>query len=313
VWALIGSLFLGAAILAQDQIPQQPAPPVRRLNLIVLDQSKRAVGDLQPDQVQLFEDKILGKITSVVKDERPVDYALAIDCSGSFRKLLPATIDVGKTILNSNRADDETFIERFISADKIDTVEEFTSEKYRLLRGLASIYIEGGQSAVIDGVYLAAKHVAEHRPDPNRKQALVLITDGEDRQSYYSEAQLIQLLSENEVQVFVVGITFQLGSPSREKAERLLERLAQTTGGRAIFPKNVSELGQVANEIAQDLHSQYLVSYESANTGTNNYRAIEVRITDVPGHAKLTAITRPGYFVNPPKPGVKEKDKKKSK
>ena len=74
-------------------------------------------------------------------------------------------IDAAKTIINSNKRGDETFLERFISSDKIETVQDFTANKDQLMDGLDQLYVEGGQTAVIDGVYLAAEHVAEYKND----------------------------------------------------------------------------------------------------------------------------------------------------
>ena len=93
-----------------------------------------------------------------------------------------------KTIINSNKKGDETFLERFISSDKIETIQDFTASKDALMDGLDTLYIEGGQTAVIDGVYLAAEHVADYKKggdDDRRRRALIVVTDGEDRASYY--------------------------------------------------------------------------------------------------------------------------------
>ena len=121
------------------------------------------------------------------KRKFPVIYGLAVDTSGSVRPQFQQIIDAAKTIINSNKKGDETFIERFISSDKIETVQDFTPSKDLLLDGLDTLYVEGGQTAVVDGVYLAAEHVAEYKKggdDDRRRRALIVVTDGEDRASY---------------------------------------------------------------------------------------------------------------------------------
>ena len=105
---------------------------------------------------------------------------------------LTSVIDAAKTIINSNRPGDESFLERFISSDKIETVQDFTSNKDALFNGLDTLYIEGGQTAVIDGVYLAAEHVAQYKKgsdDDRRRRALIVVTDGEDRASSAAKCQ----------------------------------------------------------------------------------------------------------------------------
>jgi len=289
--------------------------------LIVTDRSNHAVDDLKKDEIQVVEDKTAQVISVFAKDERPVDYGLAIDASGSLRDALRAMLAAAKLIVNNSRDGDEIFIERFIDADKIETMQEFTSDKAVLVKSLDQVYVEGGQSAVIDGVYLAVKHVAEHRLSPDRRHALVLFTDGEDRQSYYTQSQLLQLIREKDVQVFVIAIVAHLedrpggaGLSPREKAEKLLKAVARETGGRVFFPKNTKELGQAVAEIVHDLHGQYMIGYQSTgNDSKENFRAVEAKISEAPGREKLAAVTRTGYFVNPPTLNSEETNKKRKK
>src|SRR5207253_8172968 len=138
------------------------------------------------------------------------------------------------------------------------------------IKGLNSLYIRGGQSAVNDAVYLAVMHASERKLVAERRHALVLITDGEDRQSYYSDNQLFELLQEKDVQVFIIGIVKQLDNTPRQigldpqtKATRLLKQIARVSGGRVFFPRNKDELNQAAEDIVHDLHFQYIVGYES--------------------------------------------------
>jgi Ca-activated chloride channel family protein len=197
------------------------------------------------------------------------------------------------------------FLYRFISSDNIETVQDFTANKDALMDGLDTLYIEGGQTAVIDGVYLAAEHVAEYKKggdDDRRRRALIVVTDGEDRASYYLESQLFQRLREEDVQIFVIGFVNELEADKglirkspRDKAVALLNRLASETGGRAFFPNSISELPDVANEIVHDLRTQYVVSYDPTNKSHDGtYRSIKVTIADAPGQGKRIALTRSG-------------------
>ncbi|HEX3086244.1 MAG TPA: VWA domain-containing protein, partial [Pyrinomonadaceae bacterium] len=213
------------------------------------------------------------------------------------------------TIINSNKKGDETFLERFISSDKIETIQDFTDKKDFLMDGLDQLYIEGGQTAVIDGVYLAAGHVADYKNttnDDRRRRALIVVTDGEDRQSYYTEAQLFAQLREEDVQIYVIGFVNELDSDrglirksSKDKAVGLLNRLATETGGRAFFPSSISELPQIANEIVRDLRTQYVISYDPTNkTHDGTYRAIKVTVNQPTTGDRRIALTRPGRTAN---------------
>lgn len=317
---MTGLLFCLTA-LAQEPSTQPPAGPAVRLSLIVTDPANHSINDVSKDQIQVLEDKIPQTVSLFSKDDRGVTYGLAIDTSGSLRNLLGSIIEAARLIINDNRSVDETFIERFISSDKIETVMDFTSDKDKLLKSVEKLKVEGGQSAVNDAVYLAVRHTAGHQAGLDRRHALVLITDGEDRASY-SEGQLFELVRASDVQIFVIGIVTQLKTEgvttdARGKAERFLNRLSMETGGRAFFPKNMDELRRFVTEIVHDLQMQYVIGYHSTgNTNKANFRRVEIKINETPGRDKLTPIARLGYFVTPPDTNPEEfykKSKKKSK
>jgi Ca-activated chloride channel homolog len=175
----------------------------------------------------------------------PISYGLLIDTSGSLRGRMDYVIAVGKAIVNSNKNDDETFLVRFVDSDKIQKVQDFTKDKTKLSNLMDEFYVEGGLSAITDAVYYSAQYLADKSKDTNRRHALVLITDGYDRNSYYRPEKLLTLLKEKNIRVYVIGFTalVKKDSPKAyDKAVLYLETLAQETGGRAYFPKNKSEL-----------------------------------------------------------------------
>ena len=275
------------------------------LHVRVIDRNNHPINNVQKDEFRIMEDGVAQPIFSFTREEVPVMYGLAVDTSGSLRPAFEQVINASKAIINSNKRGDETFLERFISSDKIETVQDFTASKDSLMDGLDNLYIEGGQTAVIDGVYLAAEHVAEYKKsgdDDRRRRALIVVTDGEDRASYYNELQLFQRLREEDVQIFVIGFVNELEADKglirkspREKAVNLLNRLASETGGRAFFPNSISELPEIANEIVRDLRTQYVVSYDPTNKAHDGtFRSIKVMVADGPGQGKRIALTRSG-------------------
>src|SRR5438034_1079234 len=152
------------------------------LNVRVIDRNNRPIGNVRQDEFHIFEDGVRQPIETFTREEVPMSYGLAVDTSGSLRSQLQSVIDAAKTIVNSNKSGDETFLVRFISSDKIETVQDFTASKDLLLDGLENLYVEGGQTAIIDAVYLSAEHVAEYKKgdeSDRRRRALILVTDGE--------------------------------------------------------------------------------------------------------------------------------------
>lgn len=275
------------------------------LNVRVIDRNNRPIGNVQQADFHVLEDGVPQPIEYFTREEVPISYGLAVDTSGSMRSQLQSVIDAGKTIINTNRKGDETFLVRFISSDKIETVQDFTSNQDLLIDGLDSFYVEGGQTAVIDAVYLTAAHVAEYKKgDDNdrRRRAMIVITDGEDRNSFYSPDKLFASLREADVQIYVIGFVNELDKEGglirkspRDKAVNLLNKIATETGGRAFFPQSISELPQIANEIVRDLRTQYVLAYNPTNkVRDGSFRSIKVAVDEPTSREKRIALTRNG-------------------
>lgn len=275
------------------------------LNVRVIDRNNRPINNVRENEFHVFEDGVPQPIESFTREEVPIGYGLAIDTSQSLRSQIQAVIDAGKTIINSNRPGDETFLVRFISSDKIETMQDFTANKGLLMDGLDDLYVEGGQTAIIDAVYLSAEHVAEYKKGDDsdrRRRALIVITDGEDRSSFYSQEKLFARLREEDVQIYVIGFVNELDKEAgfirkspREKAINLIKKLATETGGRAFFPESLSELPQIANEIVRDLRTQYVLAYNPTNkVRDGSFRSIKVVVDDASSRDRRIALTRNG-------------------
>jgi Ca-activated chloride channel family protein len=281
------------------------------LNVRVIDRNNRPINGIGQSDFQVYEDGVAQRVFSFTEEQVPVIYGLAVDTSGSLRSQINEVIDAAKTIINSNKPGDETFLERFIDRDKIENLQDFTPNKDLLLDAVDNLYVEGGQTAVVDGVYLGAEHVAEYkkgRDDDRRRRALIVVTDGEDRASFYSQEQLFRQLREQDVQIYVIGFVNELDADrglirksSKSKAVDLINRIASETGGRAFFPQSVAELPNVANEIVRDLRTQYVISYDPTNKAHDGtYRTIKVVVNQPAGGDKRIALTRSGRTANVP-------------
>jgi Ca-activated chloride channel family protein len=278
-------------------------PSIVLLNVRVTDEAGRPVSDVRQEDIRVLEDGVPQTISFFSKEEVPLSYGLLIDNSGSMRSQLDQVLDAGRLIVNGNKPGDETFLVRFVSSDSIQMVSGFTSSKAMLFGGLDSLYIEGGQTAVIDAVLLAIEYAAKNRKgmDGNRRVALVLVTDGEDRGSRSKRSDLIERLHREDIQIFTIGLVKQIeDKKSRDKATELLKFLAQETGGRAFFPNSTSELRGIAEEITRDLRTQYLVGYipAGANAG-NTFHKVQVTVAAAQGKEKRVGVTRVGYIAAP--------------
>ncbi|HEY0006656.1 MAG TPA: VWA domain-containing protein [Pyrinomonadaceae bacterium] len=280
------------------------------LNVRVIDRLNRPINDVRQEEFRVLEDGVVQPVEFFSKEEVPVSYGLAIDTSGSLRPQIDKVIEAGKIIIDSNKEGDETFLVRFVDQDKIETVQDFTADKTALSDALDSLYVEGGQTDIIDAVYLSADRIAQYKKgneDDRRRRALILVTDGENRNSFYTQEQLFARLREADVQIYVIGFVNDLDregslirkSP-REKAMNFLERLAKETGGRAFYPSSVSELPGIAKEITRDLRTQFVISYNPTNkVKDGSFRSIRVTVADSPKGEKRIALTRSGRVAGP--------------
>ncbi|MDQ3908158.1 MAG: VWA domain-containing protein [Acidobacteriota bacterium] len=286
--------------------PTSPTPYVVTFPLLVLDEAGRPAADVRPEDVSVTDNGAAAAGVDIRRDGRPVSYGLVIDNSGSVRPVLDAIVRSSEALVRATTPAGETFIMRFVDAKHTGIVEDFTPSEQDLIDALSEMYVEGGQTAVIDAVYDAAKHVAERNADRTHRRALVLITDGEDRSSVHKPAELFELLQRENVQVFVIGLTGLLDSErtlthrsSRGRATELLESIAAESGGRAFFPefgrKSAGELGEAVNQIANDLQSPYVVTYAlPSEAADGQFHKVQIRVAG--GKTKRRVFAAPGYF-----------------
>ncbi|HKG13561.1 MAG TPA: VWA domain-containing protein [Pyrinomonadaceae bacterium] len=277
------------------------------LHVRVIDRNNRPVEGVGKNEFHVFENGVEQPIQFVTTEEVPITYGLVVDNSGSLRSQIGQVIEAGKTIVSSNKPGDETFVVRFIDSSEIKIMQDFTADQQSLTDALEDMFVEGGQTAVVDAVYLAAEHASEHRKgDPledKRRRALILVTDGEDRNSFYKTEQLFEALKEEDVQIFVIGFVKELekdrgfiSKSKRDKAVSLLDRMAKETGGRTFYPNSLSELPGIAEQITKDLRTQYVISYiPKVKAAAGEFRPVRVAVADASGKEKRIAVTRSGY------------------
>jgi len=163
--------------------------------------------------------------------------------------LLDGVVEAVKNIVNDNKADDETFLVRFVDTDKIYLSQDFTPDKNLIQDAADEMYIEGGKTAILDAIYFSAKYLSANA-ESNRRRALVLITDGDDRQSKVKLEEVLKFLKGEQIQVFSIGL-------SDEKVyTKLLDKLAKETNGRFFTPKNRAEIQTVIKELTAIIRAQ---------------------------------------------------------
>lgn len=290
----VGLVSLWTSAQAQSQAGASPQQALVTVNVTVTDSSGHSVTDLRKEDLQLFDEGNLETISHFSKEDLPVTYGLVIDASGSLKPQFRSILEVAQQIVAANRPIDETFIVSFVASNNIRTLQDLTSDKETLKRSLSDLKIEMGQTALIDALYVAAKYAMEHRKAGDKRHlALVLISDGEDRASYYREKQLFELLRKSSLQVFIVGLIGELDegrtlvrkSP-RQAAADFITRLAQETGGHAFILNSAKEMSGVVGQLTERLRTRYVIGYTPTAKPDKTKRNVRVKLIKSPDSEK---------------------------
>ena len=289
---------------ARNQEPQnQDDAPIRLgtelvvLDVTVVDSANKPIMDLTQDQFQIFEDKVPQKVEFFTKEQVPVSLVFTIDTSGSMRSKLDTVIKASTNLIKASRSGDEVAVIEFKEEPVL--LEEFTNDINDAVYALEGM-VARSQTAMLDALYLSADYA--HKEGKNRRKAVVIVTDGEDKDSQYKMEEVIDHLREADVQIYLIGFTKDLeksggwvfSKSPQEKAEGLLNKLASETGGRAFFPRELSEVHTIAQQISTDLRTQYTIGYYPTNTKRDGtFRSVRVSVNG--GNRRLVARTRNGY------------------
>jgi VWFA-related protein len=220
----------------------------------------------------------------------PLHMGLLVDISGSVNGRFDFEKDAATSFLEHTlRASfDKAFIVGFNSHAQM--AQDFTDNVRLLSAGVQRLH-NGGGTALYDAVYHACKDkFLKDRPDRPVRKAIVIVSDGEDNQSEFSKAQAIEMAQRAEVIIYAIS-TDDSGLVMR--GDKVLEQLAEATGGRAFFPFKMKDITHSFAAIEDELRSQYVVSYKPANFDADGrYRSIEISSLK----KDLQVRARKGYF-----------------
>jgi len=265
-----------------------------RLNATVLDQGGRSIQTLDKSAFTVYEDGVQQTINSFRHEDLPVSLGLLIDSSGSMYDKRAAVDKASLDFVKLSNPEDEEFLVDFSWEAFID--QDFTNNIDKLQQGLGYIKSSGG-TAIYDALVASADYLAKNAKHP--KQVLLVVTDGEDNASSATLEQTIRRIQDLDGPViYCVGLLFGEDTDKRESrhARRVLETLAEQTGGAAYFPKSLNQVDEVAAEVAKDIRTQYTISYHSTKSPTlGGYREIHVE-AKAKNMGRLSVRTRSGYY-----------------
>jgi len=284
----------------KDDDPIRIGTDLVTLDVTVVDPANKPVMDLKENEFAVTEDKVPQKIEFFSREQVPVSLVYAIDTSGSMRPKLEAVVKSSINLAKESRSGDELAVIEF--KDQPELLEEFTGDVNDVIDTLNGL-VASRQTAMLDALYLAADYASKE--GKNRRKAVLVVTDGLDNDSFYKFGEVVNHLREIEVQIYLIGFISDLDKDSglfkkspKEKAEGLLTKLAEETGGKAFFPKEPSEVHAIAEQISTDLRTQYSIGYYPTNSKKDgSFRAVKVQVNS--GARRLVARTRNGYVATP--------------
>jgi Ca-activated chloride channel homolog len=266
------------------------------LNCTVIDSKGHTVTDLAQRDFRVWEDGVPQTINGFEHQDRPVSMGILVDNSGSMRDKRTAVTAAAMTLLKESNPQDRSFVVNFNDRAYLD--QGFTSDLVALNRGL-SRFDSHGTTALYDAVAASADELSKHAKD--RKQVLLIITDGADNASQLDLRQVIRRVQDlGGPVVYSIGLLFDADKDESDEARRALETLSQETGGVAYFPGSLQEVDSIASDIARDIRNQYTIAYRSTKSmSVGGYRVVHVEAS-APKLGKLNVITRHGYYAKQP-------------
>jgi Ca-activated chloride channel family protein len=266
---------------------------LRLLHVSVFDEKDRLIKGLKKEDFAVYEDKVQQEISLFKEEDIPVSLGLVIDNSGSMRTKRERVNRAAQTFVKTCNSQDEIFLINFNDQVYID--QEFTKNLDDLTDALDTLDSRGG-TAVHDAIYLSLEHIREGKED---KKALLLISDGEDRDSRYKFDTVLEFARESHASIYVVGLFDKEGERSRaqKKAAKNLKDLAEETGGKYFFPESVDEVEALCKQIAHEIRNQYTLGYKPTNASRDGtLRTVSVKINTNKNSKKLVARAKRGYY-----------------
>ena len=262
------------------------------LSAVVLDSKRHLVTNLAATNFAVFEDNQPQKITFFRREDIPVSIGIVVDNSGSMRSKRAAVTKAVLNLIQASNPQDEVFVVNFNDDSYLD--QDFTNKNDLLREALDRVDSRGG-TALYDAVIASADHLAKGAK--KEKKVLLVITDGVDNESRESLEQAIRKVQDdNGPTIYTIGI---LGDePGIKRAKRALQSLSDQTGGVAFFPRDLTEVDEISQEVAKDIRNQYTITYKPTNPRSNGgYRKVKVEAR-APGYKDLQVRTRDGYFAD---------------
>ncbi len=258
----------------------------------ITDPMSRLVTGLEKENFELFEGSAKEEIKSFSSEDAPVSLGVIFDTSGSMSSKMDRAKDAVIEFFKTANPQDEFFMITFSDAPEV--VSDFTSSVDEIQNKLV-FAVPQKRTALLDAIYMG---VSKMRQAKYPKKALLIISDGGDNHSRYTENEIKALVKEADVMVYAIGIYDRYFQSEEERlGPALLGEVAQLTGGRSFTVENPNDLGDVATKIGVELRNQYVLGYRPSKVVRDGkWRKIKVKLLPPKGLPPLRVYARTGYY-----------------
>jgi Ca-activated chloride channel homolog len=281
-----------------DSFVNSPVKPYQvKVDLVLLpvtvsDPMERLVTGLDKEHFRVYDNNKAQEILHFSSEDAPVSLGVIFDMSGSMASKIECAREAVRQFMNTANPQDEFFIITF--ANKPEEISEFTSSVDDITNKLM-FTIPKGRTALLDAVYLG---VSKMRQAKYGRKALLIISDGGDNHSRYTEPEIKSMVKEADTQIYAIGIYNGYFSTEEERlGPILLDEISSTTGGRAFTIDNPNGLSDVAVKIGLELRNQYVLGYRPTNAPHDGkWHKIKVKVSPPKGLPQLHLNARKGYY-----------------
>ena len=264
------------------------------VNVTATDPLGRLVTGLEKENFRVFEDGVEQEIVTLSSEDVPVSIGLIFDMSGSMSDKAEKARQAAVQFLQTANPRDEFFLVNF--GDRAALTRSFTTNIEELQDGML-FTPSRGRTALFDAIYLG---LSQMRGARNSKRALLIISDGGDNNSRYTESDVRNFVKEADCQLYSIGL-FDANDQRRTAEElygpTLLSEITQLTGGRVFPVTSLNELPDIAAKIGLELRNQYVLGYKPGNVSHNGaWRKIKVKLVLPKGLPHLNIYAKTGYY-----------------
>jgi VWFA-related protein len=261
----------------------------------VCDAMNRPVTGLEREHFRVFDDKVEQTVTHFAMDDEPLAVGLVFDTSGSMGTKLRRSRMAASAFFRTANPEDEFFLVEFNDQPKLVTP---LTRDYEEIQNQLAFAPSKGRTALLDAILLA---LHEMKKSNKSRKALLIISDGGDNCSRYTETEVRSRVRESDVLIYALGIFEPYEARGRSPEELagpgLLSEIAEQTGGRHLPVEDLNELPDIAAKIGIELRNRYVLGYALPNQPRDGrYHHVQVKLVPPHGLPSLRAFWRLGYY-----------------